>query len=91
MELNLRNLFLISFNLPSKNLKIFIIRFILYVFFHRNFSIWEVDRKEEFSPLKNCLNEASDNELSCKRDILEQHYKWLVKAGAKILKSQSNE
>lgn len=57
----------------------------------RKFAVWEVVRKDEFSPLKNSVSEPSDNELSCKRDVLEQHYKWLVNAGVKLVESKSNE
>jgi len=67
-------------------------KFIFDVFqFAKKFAVWEVVRKDEFSPLKNSVSEPSDNELSCKRDVLELHYKWLVNAGVKLVESKSNE
>jgi UDP-N-acetylglucosamine/UDP-N-acetylgalactosamine diphosphorylase len=59
--------------------------------FAKNFVVWEVSRTEEFSPLKNGPNETADNELSCRRDILEQHYKWLINASIHVIKPESDD
>jgi UDP-N-acetylglucosamine/UDP-N-acetylgalactosamine diphosphorylase len=51
-----------------------------------NFAIWEVLREEEFSPLKNGEDAKSDNPTTCRNDLMEQHLKWLKKAGASLIK-----
>jgi UDP-N-acetylglucosamine/UDP-N-acetylgalactosamine diphosphorylase len=51
-----------------------------------NFAIWEVLREEEFSPLKNGEDAKSDNPTTCRNDLMEQHLKWLKKAGANLIK-----
>jgi len=51
---------------------------------HGNFAIWEVMRDEEFSPLKNGEDAKKDTPTTCKRDLLAQHHRWLVEAGAKV-------
>lgn len=57
-------------------------KFIFDIFqFSDKFAIWEVVRKDEFSPLKNGTNEATDNEITCRKHILEQHARWIEKAG----------
>lgn len=57
-------------------------KFIFDVFpFSKNFGIWEVVRRDEFSPLKNGTNELNDNEITCRKHILEQHARWIENAG----------
>jgi len=56
-----------------------------------NFSIWEVSREEEFSPLKNGNDAKSDNPITCRNDLMAQHFKWLEQAGAKFIQDQSND
>lgn len=57
-------------------------KFIFDIFpFSNNFAIWEVVRRDEFSPLKNGTNEINDNEITCRKHILEQHSNWIENAG----------
>jgi len=48
------------------------------------FAVLEVDRKEEFSPLKNAPGTGVDDPETSKRDILAQHAHFLERAGAKV-------
>ncbi|GMT17447.1 hypothetical protein PFISCL1PPCAC_8744, partial [Pristionchus fissidentatus] len=50
----------------------------------KNFYIMEVERKEEFSPLKNPDSAGTDCLTTCRRDIYNAHAGWLVKAGATV-------
>jgi UDP-N-acetylglucosamine pyrophosphorylase len=52
----------------------------LFVFF-RKFFIWEVRRDDEFSPLKNGSG-TKDTPVTCRRDLMLQHVRWLQAAGA---------
>lgn len=45
-------------------------------------AILEVDRKTEFSPLKNAPGTGSDDPQTSRRDLLELQRRWLVDAGA---------
>lgn len=45
------------------------------------FGCLEVDRHEEFSPLKNALTAASDNADTCKKAYLELGTKWIKENG----------
>ncbi len=54
------------------------------VLFLRKFAIWEVVRRDEFSPLKNGKNDAGDNEITCRKHILEQHARWIENAGIEL-------
>ncbi|WFD28373.1 hypothetical protein MNAN1_003383 [Malassezia nana] len=59
--------------------------FIFDVFpFCQDLAIFEVERKEEFSPLKNASGTASDNPETSRRDLLAQHRRWLEKAGVQV-------
>ena len=49
------------------------------------FVCFEVDRKEEFSPLKNARGSAEDNPDTSKADIMEQGTRWLQAAGATVV------
>ncbi|EXJ87543.1 UDP-N-acetylglucosamine pyrophosphorylase [Capronia epimyces CBS 606.96] len=49
------------------------------------FACLEVDRKEEFSPLKNTRGTAEDNPDTSKQDITEQGARWLRTAGAIVV------
>ncbi|EHY57283.1 UDP-N-acetylglucosamine pyrophosphorylase [Exophiala dermatitidis] len=54
------------------------------------FACLEVDRKEEFSPLKNARGTAEDNPDTSKRDIMEQGARWLRNAGAIVVSEGNN-
>ncbi|KAJ3339867.1 UDP-N-acetylglucosamine pyrophosphorylase [Gonapodya sp. JEL0774] len=57
--------------------------FVFDVFPHsKNFAVLEVDRTEEFSPLKNAPNTGVDDPQTSRRDILAQHRRFLEHAGA---------
>ena len=59
--------------------------FIFDVFpYTQNFSVLEVARNEEFSPLKNAPGTGSDDPETSRRDLLAQHKRFLEKAGAHI-------
>ncbi|KAK6049490.1 hypothetical protein COOONC_13006 [Cooperia oncophora] len=50
----------------------------------RNFYIWEVEREDEFSPLKNAESVGKECLSTCKRDLASVNRKWLETAGAII-------
>ena len=49
------------------------------------FACLEVDRKEEFSPLKNARGTGEDDPGTSKRDIMDQGSRWLKEAGATVV------
>lgn len=64
-------------------------KFIFDVFkFTHNLVVWQVDRKDEFSPLKNANAAGVDCALTAKSDILALHKKWLLAAGAKSVEGE---
>lgn len=57
--------------------------FIFDIFpFTRDLVVLEVDRAEEFSPLKNASGAPSDTPETSRRDLLAQQRRWLEAAGA---------
>lgn len=59
--------------------------FVFDVFpFTHNMAILEVDRKEEFSPLKNAPGTGSDDPETSRADLLAQQKRFLEKAGATV-------
>ncbi|KAF8167370.1 nucleotide-diphospho-sugar transferase [Crassisporium funariophilum] len=59
--------------------------FVFDVFpFTERFSVLEVQRNEEFSPLKNAPGTGSDDPETSRRDLLAQHKRFLVQAGATV-------
>ena len=59
--------------------------FVFDVFpFTRSLCVLEVDRAEEFSPLKNAPGSKADCPETSRRDLLAQQRRWLIKAGAEI-------
>lgn len=61
--------------------------FIFDVFpFVDSLSLLEVDRSEEFSPLKNAPNTGTDDPQTSRRDLLAQQKRWLEAAGCRFLK-----
>jgi UDP-N-acetylglucosamine/UDP-N-acetylgalactosamine diphosphorylase len=49
------------------------------------FGVFEVDRKEEFSPLKNGKGSNEDNPETSRRDVLLQGRRWVEAAGGSVL------
>ena len=59
--------------------------FIFDVFpFTRSLCVLEVDRAEEFSPLKNAPGAKADGPETSRRDLLAQQRRWLLGAGAEV-------
>jgi len=59
--------------------------FVFDVFpFTERFAVLEVEREEEFSPLKNAPGTGSDDPETSRRDLLAQHKRFLEKAGATV-------
>ncbi|KAH6917046.1 UDP-N-acetylglucosamine diphosphorylase [Coprinopsis sp. MPI-PUGE-AT-0042] len=59
--------------------------FVFDVFpFTERFTVLEVDRKEEFSPLKNAPGTGADDPDTSRRDLLAQHKRFLEAAGASV-------
>jgi UDP-N-acetylglucosamine/UDP-N-acetylgalactosamine diphosphorylase len=70
---------------PSKPNGMKLEMFVFDVFpFTEHFSVLEVERNEEFSPLKNAPGTGSDDPETSRRDLLAQHKRFLEKAGAKL-------
>jgi UDP-N-acetylglucosamine/UDP-N-acetylgalactosamine diphosphorylase len=55
------------------------------------FGLFEVDRKEEFSPLKNGPGSKEDNPATSKRDVLLQGRRWVEAAGGVVLDDVDKE
>ncbi|KAG9314107.1 nucleotide-diphospho-sugar transferase [Chiua virens] len=70
---------------PSKPNGMKLELFVFDVFpFTKGFSVFEVVRKEEFSPLKNAPGTGSDDPDTSRRDLLDQHRRFLENAGARL-------
>lgn len=70
---------------PSKPNGMKLELFVFDVFpFTKNFAVLEVARKEEFSPLKNAPGTGSDDPETSRRDLLDQHRRFLENAGARL-------
>ncbi|KAI8351923.1 nucleotide-diphospho-sugar transferase [Mortierella sp. GBAus27b] len=60
--------------------------FVFDVFpFTERMAVFEVDRREEFSPLKNAPGSGADCPETSRSDILSQHYRFIENAGGKIV------
>lgn len=57
----------------------------LLPFAGRNFVAFEVEREEEFSPLKNAETADKDTPATARQALLAQHYRWALRAGARFL------
>ncbi|KAF8808108.1 UDP-N-acetylglucosamine diphosphorylase [Phlegmacium glaucopus] len=70
---------------PSKPNGMKLELFVFDVFpFTERFAVLEVERNEEFSPLKNAPGTGSDDPETSRRDLLAQHKRFLEQAGAKL-------
>lgn len=54
-------------------------------------AVHEVQRKEEFSPLKNAKGTGVDDQDTSKRDLLAQQKRWLQAAGANVVENAQVE
>lgn len=57
----------------------------------RKFGLFEVDRKEEFSPLKNGPSAKEDNPVTSRRDVLLQGRRWVEAVAAVVLDDGDRE
>ena len=55
------------------------------------FGVFEVDRREEFSPLKNGPGSKEDNPETSRRDVVLQGRRWVEHAGGVILDDGDKE
>lgn len=55
------------------------------------FGVFEVDRREEFSPLKNGPGSKEDNSETSRRDVLLQGKRWVEAAGGLVLDDGDKE
>ncbi|BGO90220.1 hypothetical protein NBRC10512_002423 [Rhodotorula toruloides] len=70
---------------PSKPNGMKLEQFVFDVFpFTKSFALLEVERKSEFSPLKNAPGTGSDDPETSRRDLLQEQRRWLENAGAKV-------
>lgn len=70
---------------PSKPNGMKLEMFVFDVFpFTERFAVLEVERREEFSPLKNASGTGSDDPETSRRDLLGQHKRFLESAGATV-------
>lgn len=70
---------------PSKPNGMKLEMFVFDVFpFTERFAVLEVERSEEFSPLKNAPGTGSDDPETSRRDLLAQHKRFLEHAGASV-------
>ncbi|ORX47157.1 nucleotide-diphospho-sugar transferase [Hesseltinella vesiculosa] len=70
---------------PSTNSGIKLECFVFDVFpFANQFSVLEVDRREEFSPLKNAPGTGVDCPETSRRDIMAQHVRFIQQAGGHV-------
>ncbi|KAF8935563.1 UDP-N-acetylglucosamine diphosphorylase [Dissophora ornata] len=66
--------------------------FVFDVFpFTQRMAVFEVDRREEFSPLKNAPGTGEDCPETSRRDILQQHVRFIEQAGGKVIVGKDDE
>ena len=67
-------------------------KFVFDVFcFTDNFVVWECNREEEFSPLKNADGAAKDTPLTARTDLFRLHKRYFENAGGKIIPNATTE
>ena len=58
---------------------------------HRSFSVLEVQRSEEFSPVKNAPGAAKDTPETARADLLRLHHKLVLSNGGRVVDRQGRE
>ncbi|CAG8743049.1 3692_t:CDS:1, partial [Funneliformis caledonium] len=77
---------------PSKPTGMKLELFVFDVFpFTERMAVLEVDRKDEFSPLKNAPGTGVDDPDTSKKDIINQHVKFVEKAGGKVVPGDGDQ
>ncbi|CAG8651678.1 5222_t:CDS:2 [Funneliformis mosseae] len=77
---------------PSKPNGMKLELFVFDVFpFTERMAVLEVDRKDEFSPLKNAPGTGVDDPDTSKKDIINQHVKFVEKAGGKVVPGDGDQ
>lgn len=77
---------------PAFNNGIKLEKFVFDVFpYSTNFAIWEVLRKDEFSPLKNADSAKTETPTTCRFDIYDRCSRWLEEAGATFEDNYEND
>ncbi|KAJ1915362.1 UDP-N-acetylglucosamine pyrophosphorylase [Tieghemiomyces parasiticus] len=72
---------------PAKPNGIKLEQFVFDVFpYTDNLAVFEVERREEFSPLKNAPGTGSDDPETSRRDLAEQHLRFAQAVGATVVK-----
>lgn len=67
-------------------------KFVFDVFqFSENFALFNRERAEEFSPLKNNLQAKSDNARTASSHLHKLHHNWVLKNGGKFAKAEANQ
>ncbi|XP_014239928.1 UDP-N-acetylhexosamine pyrophosphorylase-like protein 1 [Cimex lectularius] len=70
---------------PEKNNGIKLEKFVFDVFqFSDNLVVWEVDREEEFSAVKNGEGAAKDTPITARKDVFALHRKLVERAGGRF-------
>ncbi|XP_023218647.1 UDP-N-acetylhexosamine pyrophosphorylase-like [Centruroides sculpturatus] len=70
---------------PTKPNGIKLEKFVFDVFeLSDRFVVWEVIRKDEFSPLKNSKDVANDSPISARQDLFDLHMRYVLNAGGRF-------
>ena len=65
---------------------------ILYICFYfcSDFAVLEVEREDEFSPLKNAPGSGSNCPETARQDLINCHFRAIVKAGGKFVNADGS-